>query len=402
VDQSGLIAPATNETHMKNTWWVGESQLDNDQKAVVKLPPDGSRLVLGPPGSGKTNLLLLRADYLYLGGRRDILIVTFTRNLCDFIAAGGVQYDFPIEKIVTCESWKRDLLVQYGRSFRPPDGTFEDRRNYMTEQVSNLVDTKGLANLYDAVLLDEAQDYLPEEIEMFHKLAKAIFCVADSRQKIYGGADSIETLTRLIGSPASVLEYHYRNAPPICKIADALAKDGDGHVPLLPKCNYKDIDSPPRVEHFNCDSLESQASRIIEQLDSQREAYPEELLGIVCPRKNQTQLLYDLVSQSPLGQHAMLLMGIEGERFDATKEICVCTFHAVKGLEFRALHMAGCDLLWGMPLNRNLTYTAVTRAKTSLSVYYSGKIYGYFESALASIEPPPRLPAVKDLFGGNS
>ncbi len=53
---------------MEETWWVEEGQLDDDQRKVAELKSKGSYLIKGPPGSGKTNLLLLRAKYLTLGG----------------------------------------------------------------------------------------------------------------------------------------------------------------------------------------------------------------------------------------------------------------------------------------------------------------------------------------------
>ena len=49
---------------MNETWWVDPSQLDVDQKKVIRAGADQDLLILGPPGSGKTNLLLLRDNYL--------------------------------------------------------------------------------------------------------------------------------------------------------------------------------------------------------------------------------------------------------------------------------------------------------------------------------------------------
>src|SRR5215216_3429905 len=87
-------------------WWpalflIRENDLDEDQKAVISLGNDGSHLVIGPPGSGKTNLLLLRAKYLTLAGKPNVVIVVFTTTLARFIASGGRDYAFPPEKIVT-------------------------------------------------------------------------------------------------------------------------------------------------------------------------------------------------------------------------------------------------------------------------------------------------------------
>jgi superfamily I DNA and RNA helicase len=99
---------------MAGAWWIGESDLDDDQKDVISLSAEGNHLVLGPPGSGKTNILLLRANYLTLSGKPNIAIVVFTRTLRKFIASGGKEYAFPAEKIMTCNKWQRDVLHQYG------------------------------------------------------------------------------------------------------------------------------------------------------------------------------------------------------------------------------------------------------------------------------------------------
>ena len=45
---------------MTDTWWVKQGQLDPHQKKVFTLSISDDHLVKGPPGSGKTNLLLLR------------------------------------------------------------------------------------------------------------------------------------------------------------------------------------------------------------------------------------------------------------------------------------------------------------------------------------------------------
>jgi len=79
---------------MKGAWWVGKDDLDDDQRKIITLPPDSSFMTIGPPGSGKTNLLVLRANYLFLAGIKNIQIIVFTRALCDFIAFGGQNYDF--------------------------------------------------------------------------------------------------------------------------------------------------------------------------------------------------------------------------------------------------------------------------------------------------------------------
>jgi hypothetical protein len=47
---------------------------------------------------------------------------------------------------------------------------------------------------------------------------------------------------------------------------------------------------------------------------------------------------------------------------------------------------------------KRIAYTAITRAKTTVSIYFSGRIPGYLEQAQAEIEPPKPKPSLVDLF----
>ena len=66
----------------------------------------------------------------------------------------------------------------------------------------------------------------------------------------------------------------------------------------------------------------------------------------------------------------------------------------------RAVHLLGADFLANFAKNqRNLAYTAVTRAKTSLSIYYERNIPGYLRKGISSIDGhEPELPKLDDLF----
>jgi superfamily I DNA/RNA helicase len=381
---------------MAEAWWVDESQLDNDQKAVVTLPLTGSHTVVGPPGSGKTNLLLLRAKYLYLAGKADILVIVFTRALQEFIARGSREYVFPISKVMTCRKWQQELLRQYGEGHEA-SGDFEEQRLAFVEAIKNLIKTRALGKVYDAILLDEAHDYLPEEIELFGKLAKNVFAVVDSRQKIYAGRDPTEMLKSMTDEQ-HYLRYHYRNGLTICRLADSLGKDVPGRDTLTSTSNYNERERPSTVKHFRCSGIEEAAQRIIGALETQLKAYPSELLGVICPRNEEVVQIWNYIQACALGGLALLQCGTEHSTFDPSKPICVSTLHAAKGLEMRAVHFAGAELLRKFPNNRNMAFTAVTRAKTSLSIYYSDDLLGYFEAALNGLEPPREAPLLRDLF----
>jgi len=382
---------------MSDSWWRGKEQLDNDQKKVITLPEDKSYLVTGPPGSGKTNLLMLRANFLFLADRTNILVIVFTRTLKEFIASAGAKYDFPESKIVTSRRWQQEFLREHGVSFDDAPNEFDASRKYFLERIQSVIDRKKLENQYDAIFLDEAQDYLPEEIIVFRKLAKVLFCVADHRQKLYQGDDAIPVIQSIVDDTIS-LKYHYRNGLCICKVADAIAKHNDSYIPLAETSHYDATTYPPSVDYRRCGSLDEQIDVVLEKLDVQLSAYPENLLGVISPTIASTNAIWNRLSSSRFAAASMLQLGRDREPFDGRKSVCVATFAAAKGLEFRALHMVGCDELKSFSHNRNMAFTGVTRAKTSLSLYSSADIHGYLQSALDSLRPIGDLPDLDDVF----
>jgi superfamily I DNA/RNA helicase len=386
---------------MSETWWVGEDELDDDQKDVIALPLSGNHLITGPPGSGKTNLLLLRGNYMTLAGKPDIELIVFSRTLQEFIASGAKRYAFPPDKVQTSRKWAQQLLFQYGVFTNPPDG-FEEQRKYFLDEVTNLVQKRKLFHIYDAILLDEAQDYLPKEIELFGRLARSLFAVADSRQKIYATPDPLDTLRGLVEGKEHVLKYQYRCGRQICKLADALGKDSIGYVPLLPTSHYDESAKPSSVEHVRSSSLRRETQKIIEKLVLQLKAYPDELFGVLCPRNEDVSEVWQLMAESPLCNLCALQKGGEHSAFVKGKPIIVGTFHSAKGIEFRGLHLAACESLKRFRLQRNIAYVAVTRCKTTLSIHYSDDLPGYFERALMQLEPTKDLPKIKDVFGGKT
>jgi superfamily I DNA/RNA helicase len=380
---------------MAGTWWVDDGELNDEQEEVISLPRDGSYLVVGPPGSGKTNILLLRAKYLTLAKKPNILVVVFTKTLRQFIASGGKEYEFSTEKIVTCRKMQTDLLYAYDQTLLIPSG-FEEQRKYLADQVAKLTERKRLGKVYDAIFLDEAQDYSPEEIKSFSQLSERLFAVADSRQKIYKGEDPLAAIRSVVDRELS-LRYHYRNGRKICELADGIAKDTEGHEKLLATSQYDEDDRPSTVETFQ-GNLSAQCEKICTALKTQLRVYPKEFLGVVCPKNEAVAQVWAHLNADPILSPRLNLLGDDVHGFDEDRPICVCSIHAAKGLEVRALHIAAADGIKRFQQQRNLAFTAVTRAKTSLFIYHEGEVPGYFQSAIEGLKPPEELPAIKSLF----
>jgi len=131
----------------------------------------------------------------------------------------------------------------------------------------------------------------------------------------------------------------------------------------------------------------------------QLRAYPDELLGVISPSRAATLHLWERIMDTDLAPLALLQVSGDHAPFGTDTRICVATIHAAKGLEFRALHVAECNDLINRSYERNMAYTAITRAKTSLTLYASAPLPGYLEKALTALEPIRDLPSLNAVFG---
>jgi superfamily I DNA/RNA helicase len=171
------------------------------------------------------------------------------------------------------------------------------------------------------------------------------------------------------------------------------------HVPLEPGSQYDEQSIPSKVEVVRCADVNEQAAKALESIRLQMKAYPDELLGIVCPTHEVLRALRAVMEGSDLLQYSTIQGGGDAISFSPKTRIAACTIHAAKGLEFRTVHLLGTEELRKFPHQKNLAFTAVTRAKTTLSVYHTGILPGYFAAAIEVVQPPRPLPDKKQVFG---
>jgi len=383
-----------------DAWWREQSELDPDQLDVIGLPDEGSFLVKGPPGSGKTNLLLLRANYLTTRSHPNLAVIVFNATLREFIRSGADRYDFDVRNVQTSASLLEGLLREAGERIEPT-GEFEADRLARIDLAERILVRPGSVPPYDVLLIDEAQDFLPREIGLFRRLTHDLFMVADSRQRIYAGESPMGALEHA-SERVLTLRYHYRNGPPICEVADAIGRTfSSGYDPILPTCNYNSPALRSSVDVFR-GTLEQQAAEIAQRLTLQRRTYPEGFLGVICPRAAEVRRIAVALEGTDLGN--LLCVQDRESRYQAIqvdKPIWASTIHGAKGLEFRALHFAAAETTVSAGAGqKRLAYTAVTRAKTSLSVYHEGHLPGYLDAAVQKFRPAPaERPGIGAAFG---
>lgn len=275
---------------------------------------------------------------------------------------------------------------------------FEETRSRLFDSLQTLAGQGRRENVHDVVLVDEAQDYSGDEIALIQKFGDRVFAVGDRDQRISDKTGALERLVAL-GAKRSVLTSHYRNGLKICRVADGIKNLIDREDGLEATSNYDEATFPSTVDVFDGIPLAKQVAEAIPRIQTQLQAYPGEMIGVFCPRVEDLDQVRSLLEASPLASDLHVQRAGAYSSFSPDRLVVLSTTMGAKGLEFRAVHILAADKLKKFPTQKNLSYTAVTRTKTSLSVYHQDSLAGWFEKGLTACRPvKPSEPSLDELF----
>ena len=369
---------------MNTSWWRTKEEMDADQMAFINLPPQGKHFLKGPPGSGKTNLLLLRAQVMAGQGDKNVLIITYTKALTDFIRSGITKGLINDNQIRTYHSWAAEHILEHlGQRINSKESNFDDIRSQLLQQVLEANKKIPSPHLYSAIFVDEAQDFSLSELDALLCLSDKVCICGDSRQGIYykDGLNIAESL----GLETHSLKRHFRIGQRIAQVADRLMPPVDGNETLEATSNYN-----PKTQGESSAKMHSypnrdvQFERMVELIRIQLDAFKGDTIGVICGKKDTCKELSQRFNDTDLKESVCAHGVDEGASFSMNRPIHILTIHAAKGTEFRAIHIYGAEELANYPFNRTtLNYTAVTRAKTALNVYRTGTTNNRLENAFA-------------------
>ena len=179
-------------------------ELDKEQLAYVTTrTQSGYRRIRGAAGSGKSLVLAARASEL-LKQNKKVLVVTFNITLLHYLMDVAVRYPGATGRTRKDITWlnfhawcrrvctENDADEEYKQLWSR--GDTQAILNYdLPTLISSVLDSSENIELYDAVLVDEGQDFLPGWWTVLRKICKPsgeMLLVADATQDIYGTASS--------------------------------------------------------------------------------------------------------------------------------------------------------------------------------------------------------------------
>ena len=270
-------------------WLLPRLELTPEQLRVVEMAPHEHRVILGPPGSGKTQVLIHRADYLsgtYNLKPDQYRVFVFTNVVKEYIKSGIQFLGLPDEVVSTFDHWCRLTYEEHISRRLPWKNRSIDFAEVRSAVLKLFREKPDLQKNLSFVLVDEGQDLTPQVYEILSLAAQHITVFADPQQKIFeNGASESFILNKLglIKRNATFLGA-YRNAPYVAQLASYFIDDDGKRQQYLAQVNTEQkIREMPLC--FVAPDFQKEMDRLAEII-SQRQVMNERI-GIIVPTNKQ-------------------------------------------------------------------------------------------------------------------
>jgi superfamily I DNA/RNA helicase len=361
--------------------------MDVQQEQVARTLGDGHRVIHGAAGSGKTMILIFRAQYLAAMARPDqpVLILCFNRGLADRIESQLRQRGVDERvQVRTFHSWCADVTKSYQLRVPPADSA-EMHYRLMVEIVERALE-RGFVpgGQYFALLVDEAHDFEDAWLRMAARLVNP---ATNSLLVLYDDAQSIYQQKRRkfnfasVGIEArgrtSILKLNYRNTAEVLALAVHCAQtllEGaeetreEDEIPLVqPSSAGRRGALPVLIQARNA---REEAELICERiLAASANGTPLDDIAVLCRGKYLMKPIEHVLNRRGLPVQSMSSHAIRD--FDwRNPSVKLLTMHSAKGLEFPLVFVAGLQALpmrdESMEDAARLLYVAMTRATQDL------------------------------------
>lgn len=392
--------------------------MDLHQENLAKQIGDKNRLIRGVAGSGKTIILASRAKILAKEHPDwKILVLCYNISLANALEQMIIQmlnepedlfdFDFTTESGLIQKSTKNILVRNFHSWLKYELNIREQDIPYIIEKLEK---KEAILPTYDAVLIDEGQDFEADWLKLVSLLineeTQSLLIVEDRAQKIYKRKRSYLMDTGLnFQGRSKILSINYRNTAQIVRFAwdfyksksmfknKVVSRELEGEI-IAPQ-STKRKGPPPML--IKAPSFKEEmllvASKIKKLHDTKKVLFHEVLILYRVKRTHELPVI-DIIKWALEKEKLPFYWITENDEtkrsFDKEDgKIKISTIDSSKGLDFQAVFIVNVDSM-PFPLEEDkerevsLLYIGMTRAKEYLCLSYSGEseFTQYFDTIL--------------------
>lgn len=392
------------------------SDLDRDQAKIYEgATVNGSILVMGPPGTGKTVIAFHRAHRL-AKLKYCPRVVMYNKVLSKYASKReGVAKDVETTTLQSwVTSWWRNMSGR-NQGFAPGIAgvSYSIDWSTMLKTAVQLIDAKKIESVnWGHLIIDEGQDFPPSMYAALGMLVQLINAqlpeqtcgltvLADDNQRLQEGKNStISEIQNLIGASEEKktlfhLSKNYRNTRQIAEFASCFFVGLKSGIPALPT----DEGELPIVSIAQAETHDKALGKFVAKIKRYCQSRLAEEIGVIVMRDEVRKKMvnrlqgkveeYGYEIQSYTSKKDTDHSDVEALQFDTPSRITVLNYHSAKGLEFDAVFVIDPGSLFlaggSSELHAQMTlYVMCSRARRFLNVMLANdspnqKLFGWLD-----------------------
>lgn len=371
--------------------------LDNHQEILARKYEGGHRIIVGPSGSGKTLILVHKAAFLmrYNPDIKTILFVCFNITLVDYIRRLLADKGVPLGE----NGLQVFHFYQLCSKIIGENIAYENE----TSEYYELIDQETLSRVnnysakYDAILLDEGQDFSDNMYKIVTSLLNQktnnLTIALDYNQDIYRRGSSWRKVGVQARGRVHKISYIYRNTKQLSEFAFKFINEEavihknkkEKQLELFP--GFFDFSGPkPELEQFkDISAIKEYVADKISNIVNEQQCPYSEIAIIYCKKSIDDQDIHHLpqLFKNALNSKGILADWASENYYSkkfydiTTNKVTISTIHSTKGFDYMCVFLVGLDSLeedgWTKEQIKNMTYVAITRARYQLFIPYIHK-----------------------------